>query len=213
MPRNMLSTAATLLGFDIGYLQDVDYIRLFINAKIVTNSLGETSLHKATKNGNISRVKLLIAAHADVNVTNYYGETPLHLAAKNHDAAMTQQLIASGADRTITRDVDGKTAFVLGMVDAPPWYRVNDAYIKAVEAGRAERREYLARRGAAKILVSLQAPEQLIPHITDIIARYAYGQSPQDLPVEEELFPPSVAEVRRLLEDNLFGNTDRPQPI
>jgi len=41
-----------------------------------------TTLHKAAEEGNIERVKLLIAGGADVNAMSKFGDTPLHRSAE-----------------------------------------------------------------------------------------------------------------------------------
>ncbi len=56
------------------------------------------SLHKAAKDGDLERVKSLIAQGADVNAQDEKGWTPLHAAAGNGHEAVVEILIEQGAD-------------------------------------------------------------------------------------------------------------------
>ena len=57
-----------------------------------------TPLHKAAKEGNIEKVKSLIASGADVNAKSKYGDTPLHYAARRGHKIIGELLINKGAE-------------------------------------------------------------------------------------------------------------------
>ena len=48
--------------------------------------------------GRLSRSKLLIDNHAEVNAVNNRGQTPLHVAAKHGHEALIGPLLSAGAD-------------------------------------------------------------------------------------------------------------------
>ena len=62
---------------------------------------GHSALQYAAETGNLELVKLLIAAHADVNYRNAYGWTPLHQAIENARPEIARLLIAHGADANL----------------------------------------------------------------------------------------------------------------
>ena len=74
----------------------------------------EGPLHSAAKSGDLSAVKTLIAAGADLEARDKkYGSTPLHWAASlNANPAVVEALIAAGADPKAL-DKDGRLPFDL----------------------------------------------------------------------------------------------------
>ena len=134
------------------------------------NFLGNTALILATAYGYTATVQVLIAAGAELNAKNNYGNTALMLAARYGFTAIVQALIAAGADYT----EDGNKT-------ARDYAKDKNAYDKAIAAGLAERKRYLAQQVQAKKIV--EEEKQLAPCISKIIAEYAYGpNSPIDLP-------------------------------
>jgi len=62
------------------------------------NRNGQTALHKAAKNGNLSTVKLLVKAHKlAVNKCDRGGNTPLHIAAEQNHEKVVKYLVRKGA--------------------------------------------------------------------------------------------------------------------
>ncbi|XP_061585871.1 ankyrin repeat domain-containing protein 31-like [Cololabis saira] len=70
------------------------------------NYHGETHLHKACKQGNLAKVKMLIQAGISVNMPDYAGWTALHEAAVVGDEAVVEELLKAGADVN-ARSADG----------------------------------------------------------------------------------------------------------
>ncbi|KAL8575935.1 hypothetical protein ACOMHN_027333 [Nucella lapillus] len=62
------------------------------------NEKGETPLHVACINGNLKRVRTLLAEGHPVNVRDHCGWTPLHEAANHNFVAVVEVLLDSGAD-------------------------------------------------------------------------------------------------------------------
>ena len=59
---------------------------------------GSTPLQWAAYRSDVSEVKRLLAAGADVSQANVYGVTPMQLAAETGNAAIIKLLLAAGAD-------------------------------------------------------------------------------------------------------------------
>lgn len=60
-----------------------------------------TPLHGAACNGNLSTVKILLNADADVNISNINHNTPLHCAAQDNYLEIAQLLLEAGANPNI----------------------------------------------------------------------------------------------------------------
>ena len=187
-----------------------DIVQALISASADVNAKakeGETALIEASMRDHVSTVQALIAAGADIEATNNGGDTALTTAAYCNRADILQTLIAAGANIEVKNN-NGYTGlmgaamynhldavYVLIAAGADPnirnekagnktahdYAKDKDAYDKAVAAGLAERKAYLAR--AKKIIAE---EKQLIPDISNIIADYAYGPSPIDLPESEK---------------------------
>jgi len=145
-----------------------------INAK---DNDGDTALMLGSLKGDTTIVQQFIAAGANIDAKDNYGKTALMLASLRGHRAVIQQLIAAGADHTIVNEKNNNNK------TARDYAFDTEAYDKAVAAGLQERKEYLeylARQPQAKKIVEEQ--QQLIPAISNIIAEYAYGPSPVDLP-------------------------------
>lgn len=70
------------------------------------NSVKNTAVHEAVRNGHAEMLRLLIAAGAEVNVVNGFGDSPLNLACLNKadqwaegtQKALVETLLGAGAD-------------------------------------------------------------------------------------------------------------------
>jgi len=60
--------------------------------------LGSTPLHLAATNADVTAVKALLAAGADVNAKDMDGNTPLHMAAYTNRIEVAKVLLEAGAD-------------------------------------------------------------------------------------------------------------------
>lgn len=68
----------------------------------LTNSIGDTPLHIASKTGSIDIVKILLEYGANPNSINSAGMTPLHHAVKYDQVEVVKSLLNCGADSNIT---------------------------------------------------------------------------------------------------------------
>ncbi len=73
---------------------------------------GNSSLHEAVSDNNLSKVISLLKSGVDVNAQNSEGETPLHFV---NDYAITKELLAAGADLHV-RSQSGDTPLISGIV-------------------------------------------------------------------------------------------------
>lgn len=71
-------------------------------------TFGETMLHKAARERDLSLVRRLLELDADVNAQDDRGHTPLHEAVKTGDAILVDVLLQAGADPAIA-DEFGET--------------------------------------------------------------------------------------------------------
>ena len=80
-----------------------------------TTEEGDTELHKAVRNGDISKIRSLIAAGIDVNVQNEAGNTAMHLAMEeNHQVAyvlMSECRVHNVSLNLNLQNYDGNTPF------------------------------------------------------------------------------------------------------
>lgn len=74
--------------------------------------LGSTPLHLAATNSDISALKALLAAGADVNTKDEEGNTPLHMAAYTNRFENSKYLLEAGADITATNS-GGRTPIAM----------------------------------------------------------------------------------------------------
>mmetsp|Transcript_11142 Transcript_11142/g.13907 ORF Transcript_11142/g.13907 Transcript_11142/m.13907 type:complete len:186 (+) Transcript_11142:58-615(+) len=92
---------------DIGSMNTfLDQDDLDIDAK---DSLGNTALHCAAKNGEAAAGGLLVECSADVNVVDAHGNTPLILAAIHDKRLVASMLLWGGAERDV-QNKKGNTA-------------------------------------------------------------------------------------------------------
>ena len=64
--------------------------RCYWLSKIIVDDFGETPLHAAAKNGNLSVVRLLLTHGANMNAKNSKGITPLIFAAERGNSTLFQ---------------------------------------------------------------------------------------------------------------------------
>lgn len=76
------------------------------------DSRGQTKLHRAVQENNVSRAIELVQAGADVDSKNRHGETALMLCVSQKNAAMCCALLESGANANV-RNASGFPALVL----------------------------------------------------------------------------------------------------
>ncbi|KAH7113124.1 ankyrin repeat-containing domain protein, partial [Dactylonectria estremocensis] len=70
-----------------------------------TSSLGRTALGASCAKGNVTMVKVLLDAKANVTVANYNSWTPVHIASSNGHVEVVKLLLNKGADITVaTKD-------------------------------------------------------------------------------------------------------------
>lgn len=62
-----------------------------------------TPLHKATREGDVAEIQLLLAAGADPNSADCVGVTPLYMAAQRGLAAAVEELLAVSSGRKCKR--------------------------------------------------------------------------------------------------------------
>lgn len=65
-------------------------------------------LHKATKDGNLEMVKMLIDYDVDINARAEDGRTPLHVACIKGDMSIAKVLVQKGAQFDL-QDENGNT--------------------------------------------------------------------------------------------------------
>uniref|UniRef100_A0A1Y1NLE7 Uncharacterized protein n=1 Tax=Photinus pyralis TaxID=7054 RepID=A0A1Y1NLE7_PHOPY len=65
------------------------------------NTLTDTPLHFAVRNGNLEIVDMLLDRHAEINAKNVDGTTPLHIAVENGHENLVKLLLERGADVNI----------------------------------------------------------------------------------------------------------------
>src|SRR5687767_14482565 len=73
---------------------------------------GTTPLHWAVYRNDVTEVKRLLAAGANVNASNDYGSTPLAEAAVTGNVEVISRLLKAGADVRAT-NADGQTALMI----------------------------------------------------------------------------------------------------
>lgn len=113
--RNNKQCEATLKQNDeiVQRLLDAD-----ANLELTSSQRKETALHKAVQNnlGDISIVKKLLNAGANIEARDAFGKTPLVWAAQYNNKNAIETLVSSGADVKV-RDLAGNT--VMHLIESP----------------------------------------------------------------------------------------------
>eukprot|EP01105_Mastigella_eilhardi_P000961 TRINITY_DN1120_c0_g1_i1.p1 TRINITY_DN1120_c0_g1~~TRINITY_DN1120_c0_g1_i1.p1 ORF type:complete len:1221 (-),score=409.90 TRINITY_DN1120_c0_g1_i1:38-3700(-) len=97
----------------------VDFILSRPDVKDLINAVDETGnapLHTAIMHNNITAVKKLLAAGANIDAQNHAGDVPLHLAVQYGDPAIVSLLVHSKANLDL-RNNDGNTPMHLAIVE------------------------------------------------------------------------------------------------
>ncbi|HEY2584219.1 MAG TPA: ankyrin repeat domain-containing protein [Tepidisphaeraceae bacterium] len=84
-----------------------------------SNFGGETALHWACQGSDVSAVRELLKAGADVNATDTHGRTPLARAAEGNQSHAAEALLAAGAD-PLAADKERVTPLILAAQHAGP---------------------------------------------------------------------------------------------
>ena len=71
----------------LGYVRNINY----------ANSLGQTALHKAARNGRLDVVELLLLQGASIEATDFCNSTPLSIAAGKGHTSIVEPLLSKGA--------------------------------------------------------------------------------------------------------------------
>eukprot|EP00438_Fugacium_kawagutii_P035170 Skav226720 [mRNA] locus=scaffold3813:44979:45527:- [translate_table: standard] len=99
--------------FDAAAAGDIGSMNSFLDADDIDidakDSLGNTALHMAAKNGEAAAGGLLVECSADVNVMDALGNTPLILAAIHDKRLVASMLLWGGAERDL-QNKKGNTA-------------------------------------------------------------------------------------------------------
>jgi ankyrin repeat protein len=86
----------------------------------------------ASAEGNLERVKDLVAYGANVNATSYNGSTSLMYAARNNHLSIVEFLIENGADREVKNQ---KKSTALSLSETFKSNEVNE-YLKSLSPKR-----------------------------------------------------------------------------
>ena len=130
-------------------------------------------------------IQLLIENQANLELYTPNGMTALMTAAFFNNYAVVSMLIAAGANKNAQNVHDHhKTAFDYAAALSTIYNQeqFQKKYLAAVEAGEAERNRYLAAQKIARKKIQNYIP---IKDLAKIVASYAYGQSPTDLPEQK----------------------------
>ena len=93
---------------------------------------GVSDLVLASAEGNLERVKDLVAYGANVNATSYNGSTSLMYAARNNRLSIVKFLIENGADREVKNE---KKSTALSLSESFKSNEVNE-YLKSLSSKR-----------------------------------------------------------------------------
>lgn len=80
----------------------------------VTAGYSVPEIYLAARNGNLGRVRSLIADGTDVNAVNFAGRTALMSAVYFQNTSIVRELLGEGADVN-ARDANGRTALMLAV--------------------------------------------------------------------------------------------------
>eukprot|EP01132_Coremiostelium_polycephalum_P004694 gene4694-5862_t len=82
------------------------------------DSVGETALHYAARNGHDGIIRILIKHRANVNVLDKLEETPLHKAAWKNQVEAIRALVEVGKANVSLKNKDGSTPLQLAKDEA-----------------------------------------------------------------------------------------------
>lgn len=91
------------IASECGYVKCIELIYCSGGSLAAADKSGDTPLHKACREKNLSAVKFLIESGADVNARNLKQDTPLHVAVNAGDDAIVKYLLkCDGVDKNAT---------------------------------------------------------------------------------------------------------------
>lgn len=82
----------------------------FRSSRVTDGGDRESSMHLAASDSRVELLRMLIDAHASINIRNARGSTPLHEACRVHCRKAVELLLRAGADISVMND-SGRTAF------------------------------------------------------------------------------------------------------
>ena len=140
---------------------------------VAPSSAAQDNLNDASEAGDLSRVKALLAAKADVNATDPDGTTALFLAAQNGHLEVVQALLAAKADVN-AKTANGATALF-----------ISSAYghlevVRALLAAKADVNVKRAGDGGTALFIAaqegrLEVVKALLAAKADVNAKGIYG--------------------------------------
>ena len=139
---------------------------------------GDTPLHKAAKDGDVSEVKELLAKGAEVNAKGKDGETPLHWAALLGHLDVVKELLAKGAE------VNAKNKYGYMPLDLAP-QALGHQVIKLAQSAK----KLNESKEAPKIVIdTLQA--RCLPEVAQWAVNHSYAID--DFPGDASMARPCV---------------------
>ena len=185
----------------------------------VSNSLSQTAISIAAKNGHTDIVQLLFDRGADINKRDKYGKNSLYHATENGKVQTVQVLINLGAEPPLAQAAaKGQTGVIQTLLaaGAKPNMRDSDGHPALVHAawmGRLEMVKILLRNGAnpnegnqygntplhlcANPTKGKKVAKQLINEGADVNARNIFGSTPLHRAVKRDKI-----DVVKILMDN-----------
>jgi TonB family protein len=122
-----------------------------VKVRASETATSQPSLFSAAANGNLEKVRSLLAAHADVSASLDDGRTALMLAAENGHLGVARALLAAKADVN-AKSFDGSTAFALAAKNN------HLDMVRLLEGAGAKRVVVLSAAEAVKRLVESAPP-------------------------------------------------------
>jgi ankyrin repeat protein len=140
------------------------------------SSAAQDNLNDATEAGDLSRVKALLAAKADVNATDPDGTTALFLAAQNGHLEVVQALLAAKADVN-AKTANGATALFIASAYG------HLEVVRALLAAKADVTVKRAGDGGTALFIAaqegrLEVVRALLAANADVNAKGIYGATP-----------------------------------
>ena len=139
---------------------------------------GDTPLHSAAEDGDVSEVKVLLAKGAEVDAKNNLGSTPLHEAARKGHLDVVKKLLAKGAEvnaKTNVGDTPLQSAAFNGHLDV-----VNELLAKGAEVDAKNENGYTPFTPLhwAAIKGHLDVVKELLANGAEVDAKNKYGNTP-----------------------------------
>jgi len=186
------------------------------------NNKGQTALHHASENGDISRVELLLKNGAKINEKMANGWTPLHVASYYGQLNIIKLLKQKGADEAV-KDKDGKS-----YLELDSFGRNRRSYLYKAEAEderqiikkleeelnqvKANGLEY---NGKEEIKEQKELTEKEVEYLLVEIRQILYSVNENDFgfPVIRDYILASMRKISPLCSENLLKNTCGPLQV